>query len=140
VLDKKQALATMDVHIIRAEAEHRRRLERRTSRFTTLYPSLRRAPVEAREDLLDEAGRSALRSWPTYALGLVTVAALIVPFYAPVRAISHLKATELASAMLILVSILGITLYLRIRSHLKHLVAVRYENTHGSQELSGGAT
>jgi hypothetical protein len=83
----KQALATMDVQIIRVEAEQRRRMERRTSRFIRLYPSLRWAPLEAREDLAIEASRSVLNSWLAYAIGVAFLSAVIVPFYAPARAL-----------------------------------------------------
>jgi hypothetical protein len=118
----------MDVRIIRAEAERQRRLERRAGRVTTLYPSLRWVPLDAREDLLSEARRSALRSWLCYALGFAIVAAVIVPFYAPARYITGLKAFELASAILTPISLLGIAMYLRIRRHLKDAVATRYKS------------
>jgi hypothetical protein len=137
VLDKKQALATMDVHIIRAEAEQRVRMERRTSRFTRLYPSLRWAPLNAREDLVGEASKSALRSWMSYAIGIVFVAAAIVPFYAPARDATGLKAFELASAFLIPMSLLGIGFYLRIRFHIRDVVATRYKNDRAGHGASG---
>jgi len=124
--DKNQALASLEVRIIGAQAEQRSRLERRVHRITRLYPDLRRAPLEAREDIAADAGKNALRSWPAYALGLLLLGAMIAPFYAPARAISGLNASELAIAVLILTAIPGIALYLRIRAHVKGVVESRY--------------
>jgi len=126
--DKNLALASLDVRIIGAQAEQRRRLERRVSRITRLYPDLRMVPLEAREDLAMEASKSALRSWPAYALGLLVVAGFVAPFYAPVRTISGLNAFELAVAIMVLVAIPGVALYLRIRTNVKRAVESRYRN------------
>jgi hypothetical protein len=137
VLDKKQVLAAMDVHIIRAEAEQRRRLERRTSRLTRFYPSLRWAPLEAREDLLAEARRSALRSWPAYALGLILMGAIAGPMLIPDRTIGTGTAFQLAAGILVLVSIPAISLYLRIRSYIDRAVSIRYKDRHNERCARG---
>ena len=137
MLDKKQALATMDVHIVRAEAERQRRLERRTGRFTTLYPSLRWAPLEAREDLVSEASRNVLRSWLGYTLVLVIAATVFVALYAPAKELTELNAFALASATLAPMALVGIAFYLRIRFYLRGVVASRYKNDCGSHGATG---
>jgi hypothetical protein len=127
--DKNKAIATLDVRIIGAQAEQRRRLERRVHRITRLYPDLRRVPLEVREDLAIEASKNALRSWPAYVLGLLMAVAIVAPFYAPARTISGLNAFELFVAALILTAIPGVAFYLRIRAHVKRTVESRYANS-----------
>jgi hypothetical protein len=137
VLDKKQALATMEVHIIRVESERRRRAERRAGRLSALYPLLRSAPLDAREDLLSEASRVALRSWPAVVLALATLALLIVPFSEASRVITQLSARALATVLLILMSLSGLLIYLRIRTRLRVIIGVRYKSDRGSDSASG---
>ena len=136
MLDKKQALATMEVHIIRAESERRRRMERRAGRLTVLYPPLRSAPLDARENLLREASRAALRSWPAVALAFATLALIIVPFYESARAITHLSARGLATVLLILMALSALLIYVRVRSNLKDIIGARYKSANGSASAS----
>ena len=127
MLNKDQALAVMDARIIAAETEKRRRLERRTRRFTMLYPALRGAPLEVREDLVAEASRHALRSWPVYVLGLLLIAALLGSILAPDRYYEG-STFEPAVGVLVLMWIPSMVFYLRIRSYIRHLVRTRYRD------------
>lgn len=128
MLDKKQALATMEVHIIRAEAERRRRLERRTRLHTVFYPSLWRAPLEAREELLADARKSALHSWSGCALGLIVIGLIAGLIFVPDRTIGAVTALQVAAGTLMIVSIPAISFYLRIRSHIDVAVSARYKD------------
>jgi len=74
VLTKDQALAAMDAHIIRVEAERRQRLERRVGRLRVLFPVLRRVPPEAIIPLVVQARRHTLRQWTFYLVAFATMA------------------------------------------------------------------
>jgi hypothetical protein len=84
MLTKEQAIAAMDAQIIRVESERRQRLEVRIGRLRTLYPGLRRVPVDEIHGLVQEARLDALKQWTLYAilvlaLGLVSWFALLGP-------------------------------------------------------------
>ena len=126
MLNREQALAAMDAHIIRVEAERRRRLERRTRWVTRLYPSLRRVPLDARQDLALEATVRALRSWPVYTMVTLVIAIISLSFYVPDREVSGVAAFVVAAVTLIVMGTPAVAFYLRIRSDVERAVADRY--------------
>lgn len=83
MLNKDQALAAMDAQIIRVEAERKRRLERRTGLFTRLYPALRKAPLDAREAIVERARKHSIRRWPLYAMATLTLAGMAAALFLP---------------------------------------------------------
>lgn len=73
MLNKEQAVAAADALILKSEAERSRRLERRTARLVLLYPVLKGAPAEQREELM-----RAARATPMSRLVMLVVALLAV--------------------------------------------------------------
>jgi hypothetical protein len=126
MLNRAQALAAMDAHIIRVEAERRHHLQRRTRWITRLYPSLRRVPLDARQDLAMEATVRALRSWPVYTMVVLVIAVIILPFHLPDREVSGVAAFVVAAVTLIAMGTPAIAFYLRVRSDVERAVADRY--------------
>ena len=119
MLTKDQALATMDVHLIRQASESRRRLERRASRLSIAYPALRRVPLEDRLDLLEAAQKYARRQWTTYALLLPVFGALsFLLMYEPIG--GSIPAPVFVISSIVLARAI---VYIHVRAHLDGLVA-----------------
>jgi hypothetical protein len=128
MLKKDQALAAMDAHIIRVEAERKLRLERRTRRLTRLYPALKSAPLEQRESLVLVASKESLRRWPLYALAILVLGSLVAGFLIPDGKMSSTFVITIGVVAMVLELILGVIFYLGMRGSIKRMVADRFRN------------
>jgi hypothetical protein len=125
VLTKEQALAVMDAHIIRVEAERRRRLERRAGRLRVLFPILRQVPIEEVMALVDYARRQILRQWTFYFVA-VTLIAVPCGFLLP-TAWSGSDPPRWAQHFpwsLCVMGAMGLVIYLHVRANLRRDVPV----------------
>jgi hypothetical protein len=125
MLNKDQALAAMDAHIIRAEAEQRRRLEVRVHRITRLYPALRLVPLEERETVVADARAQVFRRWTLYATTAVVLAASVLLVVFRDRFTGAGSASALYGAVLLPAAGLNLSIYLHLRSAVKRVVAAR---------------
>ena len=122
-LTKEQALAVMDAHIIRVEAERRQRLERRFGRFRIIYPVLRQVPLDAIPDLIQEAGRYARRRWTLYLAATFVVAiAAWFTVLAPWLEIGPSLKGRFFSDYVFIFGTVAFVRYLHIRAYLKREV------------------
>jgi len=124
-MNKDQALAVMDAHMVPVAVKRQRRLQKRQRFMLGLYPVLKRAPAEERAELIQEANRYAFRQWPLYAtVGLV---AGIYVLYAQIFG----DVSKVRTPTLLLLIAMGVppaaVLYAQIRSYLSLLVGARYE-------------
>ena len=126
-LNKDQALAAMDAHIIRAEAEQSRRLNSRVQRITVMFPSLRSLPAQEREAVVAEARVLAFKHWMFYAILAVTLAGvgLLLAFHEQLTDSGAISA--LYGLLLIHAAFLNTSLYLHQRSWVKRVVQARAE-------------
>lgn len=80
MLTEDQASGAMKVPIDRAEAERRHRFERVQGFLLTLYPALRRVPLDERALVFYAARRHTFRQWSVYAsLGLYLALLILLP-------------------------------------------------------------
>jgi hypothetical protein len=77
MLTKQQSLAAADALILRVRAEKLRRLERRTARWSVIYPAMRVVPLQEREGLMDAARDAVLRSWLVWTAAALGVSASV---------------------------------------------------------------
>lgn len=130
-LNKEQALAAMDAHIIRAEAEQSRRLDARVQRITAMYPSLRSLAPGEREAAVVEARTLAFRHWPFYAILAVTLAGVGTLVAYQERFTDSGSISALYGALLIHAAFLNISLYLHQRFWVKRVVQARVRTRAG---------
>jgi hypothetical protein len=124
VLTKDQALASMDVHLIRQAADRKRRLERRVSRLSIAYPALRKVPLEARLDLAEAAYKYARRQWTTYALMAPVIGALAsLIVFEPMRDIAPSLNAPAPVLVLLSFALCRFVVYLHVRPYLDGIVA-----------------
>ena len=128
MLNKQQALAAMDAHIVRVEAERKRRLERRTRRFTILYPALRGVPPEDREAIALRAGKDAARRWPLYAIAALAILGIGAAILVPDNALKSAIVLRVAAAVLVLEIFFGVIFYRRMRAFIAREVAAMDRN------------
>lgn len=122
-LSKKQALAAMDAHLIRVEAETTRRLERRFGHSRVLYPALREVPLRSIEGLMDEAGRYMRRQWTFYVAIFVIVALIAVLLFRPLLGLGRSIGPSFPWYSIALGS-MALVRYLHIRAFLKRRVPI----------------
>lgn len=123
MLNKDQALAAADALILKVEAERRRRLERRTSRWSMLYPAIKLAPLEEREALHLQAEQAPRTRWLVIGSAAVILLALLLAALAPDMKFHRPLALSLALAA---ASLLGLVRFLCIRAYLQREVPLRY--------------
>lgn len=120
MLNKDQALAAMDAHIIRVEAERRRRLERRVNYPRMLHPVLRQVPLETIPDLMDRARRYAVRQWTLYLVAACVLA--VVTWFLLLRpwlGFGPFRTPVFFSWYLLSMVALGLTFHLHMRAYLR---------------------
>jgi hypothetical protein len=120
-LNKKQALAAMDAHLIRVEAETTRRLERRFGHSRVLYPALREVPLQSIEGLMDEAGRHMRRQWAFYLAIIVIVALVALALFRPLLGLRRSIGPSFPW-YLVAMGAMWFVRYLHIRAFLKRRV------------------
>lgn len=130
MLTKEEALAVMDAHILRVEAQRRRRLERRAGRLRILFPVLREVPIEEVSGLVEHARRKLLRQWTFYLVAIILIAVpcwFLLPAAwsgtKPPRWVDHFPWYPCAMVAMVL------SLYLHVRVNLRDVVSLwRCEN------------
>jgi hypothetical protein len=128
-MNKNQALAVMDAHMVPVAAERQRRLQKRQRLMLGLYPVLKRAPPEERGELLEEARRYAVRQWSVYAaLGLVLAAATYL-LRGQIFGVVPEVPTPRFLLLIAMAAVPGAVLYAQIRGYLSLLVGTRYAPT-----------
>jgi hypothetical protein len=128
MLNRDQALAAMDAQIIRAEADRKFRLERRTRHLTMLYPALRHAPLEERQALVLGASKLLLRRWPIYAIAAIALTGIGVAILMPDSALGPTLVLGIGVLVLVLECALAVLFYLRMRSFVEREVAARFRS------------
>jgi hypothetical protein len=123
MLNKQQAMAAMDAHIMRVEAERKRRLERRTRRFTFLYPALNDVPPEEGEAIALRAGQHAARRWPLYAIAVLALIGIGSAILLPDDTLKSAIVLRVAAAVLGLEIFFGVIFYRRMRAFIAREVA-----------------
>jgi hypothetical protein len=138
MLTKDQALAAMDAHIIRVDAERAQRLARRAARWTVLYPALKRVPPEARYELLDEARRRTSRQWLLYVIAAFLM--VLCSWFLISKPLFGIKPVVRASPLVFIFASFGairLTVDMYIRSFLRREVPTRYPEGGGTNGPSG---
>lgn len=127
MLTREQALAAMDAHIIRVEAERRRRLERRTWHLKVMFPALRQVPIESINDLMDQARRHALRQWTLYLVAacLLAVACWFL-LMEPWLGLGPSLKENVFPWYFSLMAVMALTINLHIRAYLRREVPLLY--------------
>jgi hypothetical protein len=136
VLSKDQALAAADALILKVETERRLRLERRTAFLVALYPALKRAPPEERQELVWASWNSLVTRWLVGAVTfVVALMALWVWFGGPSLGID--PARRPYPLVLAACSAIPVVQYLCTRAFLRKEVPSRYPKNDTQASRSG---
>jgi hypothetical protein len=129
-MNKKQALAAMDAHMVPVAAKRLSWFQKRQRFMLCMYPALKRAPPEERADLLAEARRYALKQWTAYAaIGLVVVVAIYLLREQIFGTASDVPSSTMLP-LFVLAVVPGATLYIHISGYLRLLIGSKHEQDH----------
>ncbi len=128
MLNKDQAFAAMDALISRAESERKDRIDRRTRRFTRLYPELRNAPLEERPALLHSASTHSARCLIIPALAMLATVGIVMVIFLPDSTMGLTVILSVTALGWIFMILLAVILYRLMRSFIAREVAARFQN------------
>jgi hypothetical protein len=126
-MNKKQALAVMDAHIIPVAAERQRRLQKRKRIMLRLYPALKRARAEERAELFQEARRYALSHWAAFTVLGITLSAATYLLREQIFGAASEIPTPVLLLLIPMAVVPGAVLYAQIRGYLGLLLGSKYE-------------